>query len=191
MFKSSLEFKDNFCDAGNFSISTYPLCNHNPYDEKVIYEDHNQVQRLGANVLARLLCMNAYGRCIPVFSNIKASTFLNSGSKVPQPTPLEITDIQFPGEPNHLDYVVEAFQFYTDYSTNLYDTQYARCIGTFEDIPPRTLDNTDGVFYHFGLFLSSFKDVEEYMFAYKYIPTGIIYPEGFGLKVRWDIRLSA
>lgn len=176
-------------DLGQFEVELYPL--EKPDVVKTIYMDKNQTQRLGNNVLARLLCLGGYGRDIPVFSNIKASTFLNSNATVPQPTPLNITDITFPGEPEFLDAVVEATTFNASFTTNLYDSQYSRCVGAFEMTPPRTLNNTDGVFYHFGLFLSSFQDVEEYLFAYKFIPTGIVYPEGFGIKIRWDIRIAA
>jgi hypothetical protein len=174
---------------GEFEIYTYPISD--PENLTLAYKDHNQIQFLGANVIARLLCLGQYGKTPPVFTNIKASVYQDRIGTEVKSIPIGQQINLFPGEPFYLNTVVEADTFASTINTKLYQRQYVKNIGTFESVPPKMIvDSDSGTYYHFGLFMSAFTDIEEYLFAYKFIDNGFTYPDGFGLKIHWTIYIA-
>jgi hypothetical protein len=176
MRKAQFQMKEKFYYRGEFDVFSLK-------DNKLLYSDHNQVQTAGAKTIAKLLCLGQFGREKPVFSNIKAS--------ISNETAQGVDTILLPGE--FTSNVVEASRFYTSIESNPNKEQNIDCYGEFLTVPPSYLITESGTytsepFYHFGLYLSSMSDIEEYLFAYKYIEKGIIYPEGFGIRIRWRLR---
>jgi hypothetical protein len=200
---SSLKFSDKLILEGSFKLTTI---NSKFEDINVLYEDHNQIQSLGANVLCRLLCTGYYGKGKPIFSNIKASASSESvvdsdGIKIGIPKYWLSGEVEYPspprlpGDPASPEMIVEADIFTSTASTNLYRDQYIRNEGIFLNPPPTSGEITSGesvaAFHHFGLYMSSFTDIEEYLYAYKYTEVGFSYPTDFGLRVVWTVNFSS
>jgi hypothetical protein len=174
--KAQLQLKDSLRFIGEFEA--YSL-----KDNSLLYSDNNQIQSVGARTIARLMCLGQYGKEKPIFSNIKASISLATAS--------DRNALTIPGE--FSNEVVEASEFYNSIQSNVYKEQYIECNGIFSTPPPSFLGVEKGnivsePYRHFGLYLSSMTDIEEYLFAYKYIKKGIIYPEGFGIRIKWKIK---
>lgn len=131
-----------------------------------IYQEPNQIQYAGANILASALT-NATLGSFPYFSNIKAS-----GSTVPA---LLQSD-------SALTFEVSTAGFQATPSTNLNAQQSVICTGLFDN-------QSNGVFfYHFGLFLNA--DNTNNLFAYKHISGGLSWGVGSSLEIVWTIYLG-
>jgi hypothetical protein len=63
-------------------------------------------------------------------------------------------------------------------------------MGVFPDPPPSPAEGVPGTFYHFGLYMSSYKDIDETLFAYHFVSGGVSYGNEAGLKIIWKIWLS-
>ena len=203
MSVTGIKFSDNIILEGSFKI----LEIDNKYNNiRTLYEDHNQIQALGANVLCRLLCTGYYGTSKPSFSNIKASTstdtVIDPNTSIPIGIPIRwsISDPEYPGPPRlpgdplFPEQVVEADTFTSTPSSNLYKGQYITNEGIFLNPPPSTgeISSSQNIssFHHFGLYISSFSDIEEYLFAYRYSDAGFSYPVDFGLRIVWTINFN-
>jgi hypothetical protein len=131
--------------------------------------------------------------------NTNAFTFAFPVSYSPEYTGWITSDLQslgennglyLPGEHTQPALISECSSFSVLYPSKAQGRQYVSCIGVFPDSPPSPAEGVPGTFYHFGLYMSSYKDIDETLFAYHFVSGGISYSNEAGLKIIWKIWLS-
>lgn len=182
---------DSFHLEGLFCVYKFDISN--PRNEIMIYENHNQVQTYGCATLGSVIVQGMTADNHISFSNMKASSAFYSSTGSTGNETLSVDSIILPGESiSGQPLLREADIFSSGVITNLLQDQYVENIGVFTTPPPSSSPLVQyGTYYHFGLYLSSFKDIEEVLFAYKFIEKGITFDNEAGLRIVWNIKMAS
>lgn len=190
-YSLSTSVSDSFVVEGEFSAYV---------NDDLVYRDHNQLQAKGMWQLGKRMT-GEWLETDPLswFYTMKAATFQSFktiGGTTFSPSPkyssspsLDFFGRDLPQITSDPNSVVTADSFSVTVSEGLVDVPSVQNEGIFYTVPP----GLNGAYRHFGLYSkATFRDghTEDTLFAYKYIDSGIAFPEGSGLRILWRILLT-
>jgi hypothetical protein len=138
-------------------------------------EENNQVQYIGANILAGTLASST-ATVFPYFSSIKAGS-----DNTVYVNPIAKKDTTFTVAVND---TVNASGFQATPSADANSQQIVVCRGLMDSLAAGATS-----YYHFGLYITC--EGVEYMFAYKHVPGGLFWGAGAYLEIVWTMYLGS